>query len=88
MRQRERGGIFAALPLYDTLKARELHNLPNNFIVLEYKIDENYYLIKVSERERLNDGEIYSVDINVNGNLTVYNKIFDSFSEYFIHTLE
>jgi hypothetical protein len=56
--------------------------------VLEYKIDENYYIMKVSESERLNDGEIYSVDIDINGNLTVYNKIFDSFEEYFKHTLE
>lgn len=74
--------------LHDTLNAREIHNLPNDFIVLEYKVDENYYVMKVSDNERLKDSEVYSVDIDTNGNLTVYNKIFNSFGEYFIFILE
>jgi hypothetical protein len=74
--------------LYDTLEARKNHSLPNEYIVLEYMIDENYYVLKVSKDERTEDNEIYSVDINPNGNLSAFNKIFSSFVEYFKFTLE
>lgn len=74
--------------VHDTLEARKNYNLPNEYIVLEYMIDENYYLLKVSDKERVEDGEVYSVDISIDGNLHTYNKIFNSFEEYFKFALE
>ena len=64
--------------LHDTLEARKNHNLLNEYIVLEYTIDENYYLLRVSDNERVEDGEVYSVDISTDGKLSRYNKIFNS----------
>lgn len=74
--------------LYDTLNARKQHKLPNEYIVLEYGVDENYYLLKVSQEERLTDSEVFSVDIDSGENLGKFNKIFDSFEEYYKYTIE
>ena len=30
--------------VHDTIEAREKHNLPNEYIVIEYMVDENYYV--------------------------------------------
>ena len=74
--------------VHDTLEAREKHNLPNEYIVIEYMVDENYYVLKTSENDRLEDGEIYSIDINSDGSLSSFCKIFDSFVNYFKFVLE
>lgn len=73
--------------LHDTLRAREQHNLSSDYIVLEYAVDENYYLLKVSV-ERLTDSEVFSVDIDSDEKLGKFNKIFDSFEEYFQYTIQ
>jgi SMI1 / KNR4 family protein len=74
--------------VHDTIEAREKHNLPNEYIVIEYMVDENYYVLKTSENDRLEDGEIYSIDINSDGSLSSFCKIFDSFINYFKFVLE
>jgi hypothetical protein len=74
--------------LHDTLEARKNYDLPNEYIVLEYMIEENYYVLKVSTDKRIEDSEVYSVDIDTDGNLLNFNKIFDSFVEYFKFALE
>ncbi|WP_298481347.1 SMI1/KNR4 family protein [uncultured Maribacter sp.] len=74
--------------LYDTLMARKQHNLSKDYIVLEYAVDENYYLLKVSEGITTEDSAIYSVDIDSDENLGRFNKIFDSFEEYFKFTIK
>lgn len=74
--------------VHDTIEAREKHNLPNEYIVIEYMVDENYYVLKTSENDRLEDGEIYSIDINSDGSLSSFCKIFDSFVTYFKFVLE
>ena len=74
--------------VHDTLEAREKHNLPNEYIVIEYMVDENYYVLKTSENDRIEDGEIYSIDINSDGSLSSFCKIFDSFVNYFKFVLE
>ena len=74
--------------VHDTIEAREKHNLPNEYIVIEYMVDENYYVLKTSENDRLEDGEIYSIDINSDGSLSSFCKIFDSFVNYFKFVLE
>lgn len=73
--------------LYDTLNARKQHKLSHEYIVLEYAVDDNYYLLKVSQEERLNDSAVFSVDINSDENLGKFNKIFDSFEEYYKYTI-
>ena len=74
--------------VHDTIEAREKHNLPNEYIVIEYMVDENYYVLKTSENDRIEDGEIYSIDINSDGSLSSFCKIFDSFVNYFKFVLE
>ena len=74
--------------VHDTIEAREKHNLPNEYIVIEYMIDENYYVLKTSGNDRIEDGEIYSIDINSDGSLSSFRKIFDSFVNYFKFVLE
>ena len=74
--------------VHDTLEAREKHNLPNEYIVIEYMVDENYYVLKTSGNDRIEDGEIYSIDINSDGSLSSFCKIFDSFVNYFKFVLE
>ena len=74
--------------VHDTIEAREKHNLPNEYIVIEYIVDENYYVLKTSENDRIEDGEIYSIDINSDGSLSSFCKIFDSFVNYFKFVLE
>ena len=74
--------------VHDTLEAREKHNLPNEYIVIEYIVDENYYVLKTSGNDRIEDGEIYSIDINSDGSLSSFCKIFDSFVNYFKFVLE
>ncbi|MFC2308763.1 MAG: SMI1/KNR4 family protein [Bacteroidota bacterium] len=74
--------------VHDTIEAREKHNLPNEYIVIEYMVDENYYLLKTSENDLIEDGEIYSIDINSDGSLSSFCKIFDSFVNYFKFVLE
>lgn len=74
--------------VHDTIEAREKHNLPNEYIVIEYMVDENYYVLKTSGNDRLEDGEIYSIDINSDGSLSSFCKIFDSFVNYFKFVLE
>ena len=74
--------------VHDTIEAKEKHNLPNEYIVIEYMVDENYYVLKTSENDRIEDGEIYSIDINSDGSLSSFCKIFDSFVNYFKFVLE
>lgn len=74
--------------VHDTIEAREKHNLPNEYIVIEYMVDENYYVLKTSGNARIEDGEIYSIDINSDGSLSSFCKIFDSFVNYFKFVLE
>ena len=74
--------------VHDTIEAREKHNLPNEYIVIEYMVDENYYVLKTSENDRIEDREIYSIDINSDGSLSSFCKIFDSFVNYFKFVLE
>ncbi|MFL0096118.1 SMI1/KNR4 family protein [Tenacibaculum maritimum] len=74
--------------LHDTFNAREQHKLPIDYIVLEYAVDENYYLLKVSQDERLTNSEVFSVDIDSNENLGKFNKVFSSFEEYYKYTIE
>ncbi len=74
--------------VHDTIEAREKHNLPNEYLVIEYMVDENYYVLKTSENDRIEDGEIYSIDINSDGSLSSFCKIFDSFVNYFKFVLE
>lgn len=74
--------------VHDTIEAREKHNLPNEYIVIEYMVDENYYVLKTSENDRIEDGEIYSIDINSDGSLSSFCEIFDSFVNYFKFVLE
>ena len=74
--------------VHDTIEAREKHNLPNEYIVIEYMVDENYYVLKTSGNDRIEDGEIYSIDINSDGSLSSFCKIFDSFVNYFKFVLE
>lgn len=74
--------------VHDTIEAREKHNLPNEYIVIEYMVDENYYVLKTSGNDRIEDGEIYSIDINSDGSLSSFRKIFDSFVNYFKFVLE
>ena len=74
--------------VHDTIEAREKHNLPNEYIVIEYMVDENYYVLKTSGNDRIEDGEIYSIDINSDGILSSFCKIFDSFVNYFKFVLE
>ena len=74
--------------VHDTIEAREKHNLPNEYIVIEYMVDENYYVLKTSENDRIEDDEIYSIDINSDGSLSSFCKIFDSFVNYFKFVLE
>ena len=74
--------------VHDTIEAREKHNLPNEYIVIEYIVDENYYVLKTSGNDRIEDGEIYSIDINSDGSLSSFCKIFDSFVNYFKFVLE
>ena len=74
--------------LHDTLSARKQHGLPNDYIVLEYAVEDNYYLLKVSKEKRLLDAEVYSVDIDSDENLSKFNRVFDSFEEYFRFTFE
>ena len=51
-------------------------------------VDENYYVLKTSGNDRIEDGEIYSIDINSDGSLSSFCKIFDSFVNYFKFVLE
>lgn len=74
--------------VHDTIEAREKHNLPNEYIVIEYMVDENYYVLKTSGNDRIEDCEIYSIDINSDGSLSSFCKIFDSFVNYFKFVLE
>ena len=74
--------------VHDTIEAREKHNLPNEYIVIEYIVDENYYVLKTSGNIQIEDGEIYSIDINSDGSLSSFCKIFDSFVNYFKFVLE
>ena len=74
--------------VHDTIEAREKHNLPNEYIVIEHMVDENYYVLKTSGNDRIEDGEIYSIDINSDGSLSSFCKIFDSFVNYFKFVLE
>jgi len=74
--------------VHDTIEAREKHNLPNEYIVMEYMVDENYYVLKTSGNIQIEDGEIYSIDINSDGSLSSFCKIFDSFVNYFKFVLE
>lgn len=74
--------------VHDTIEAREKHNLPNEYIVIEYMVDENYYVLKTSGNDQIEDGEIYSIDINSDGSLSSFCKIFDSFVNYFKFVLE
>lgn len=74
--------------VHDTIEAREKHNLPNEYIVIEYMVDENYYVLKTSGNIQIEDGEIYSIDINSDGSLSSFCKIFDSFVNYFKFVLE
>ena len=74
--------------VHDTIEAREKHNLPNEYIVIEYMVDENYYVLKTSGNDRIEDGEIYSIDTNSDGSLSSFCKIFDSFVNYFKFVLE
>ena len=74
--------------VHDTIEAREKHNLPNEYIVIEYMVDENYYVLKTSGNDSIEDGEIYSIDINSDGSLSSFCKIFDSFVNYFKFVLE
>ena len=74
--------------LHDTIEAREKHHLPNADIIMEYMVDENYYVLKTSGNIQIEDGEIYSIDINSDGSLSSFCKIFDSFVNYFKFVLE
>ncbi|MDO4727164.1 MAG: SMI1/KNR4 family protein [Porphyromonadaceae bacterium] len=74
--------------VHDTIEAREKHNLPNEYIVIEYMVDENYYVLKTSENDRIEDGKIYSIDINSDGSLSSFCEIFDSFVNYLKFILE
>ena len=74
--------------VHDTIEAREKHNLPNEYIVVEYMVDENYYVLKTSGNIQIEDGEVYSIDINSDGSLSSFCKIFDSFVNYFKFVLE
>jgi len=74
--------------LSDTLNARQLHKLPNDYIVLEYMDLNNYYLLKVDAETRLKDSEVFSIDIDSDGNLKKFHKVFDSFEDYFKHSIE
>ena len=49
--------------VHDTIEAREKHNLPNEYIVMEYMVDENYYVLKTSGNIQIEDGEIYSIPV-------------------------
>ena len=75
-----------------TKQLREELNLPDDFIVLNYEIDEYLILYKVSKTDRLNDSKVYGAEIHCNkdGNFEM-NKptlLFNSFDEYFEDFLE
>lgn len=73
--------------LHDTLEARIMHKLPLNYIVLEYNEDENYYVLSIP-RNDTEDSKVYSVDINIENKVSIFNEIFSSFEEYFKFTLD
>ena len=75
-----------------TKQLREELNVPDDFIVLNYEIDEYLILYKVSKTDRLNDSKVYGAEIHCNkGNDFVMSKptlLFNSFDEYFEDFLE
>ena len=73
--------------LHDTLEARSMHKLPLNYIVLEYNEDENYYVLSIPQNGT-EDSKVYSVDINIENKVSIFNEIFSSFEEYFKFTLD
>lgn len=79
--------VYTGSTLHDTLEARTIHKLPHNYIVLEYSIDENYYVLGVTQNG-IEDGKVYSVDIDIESNVSQFNEIFSSFEEYFKFTLD
>lgn len=74
--------------LHDTLEARKNHDLPREYIVLSYLPDENYHLLKVSSGRGTDDGAVYSADVGSGGSLTAFDRIFDSFADYFRFALD
>ncbi|WP_454989694.1 SMI1/KNR4 family protein [Capnocytophaga sputigena] len=75
-----------------TKQLRDELNLPDDFLVLNYEIDEYLILYKVSKTDRLNDSKVYGAEIHCNkGNDFVMSKptlLFNSFDEYFEDFLE
>lgn len=64
-----------------------MHKLPLNYIVLEYNEDENYYVLSIP-RNDTEDSKVYSVDINIENKVSIFNEVFSSFEEYFKFTLD
>ena len=73
--------------LHDTLDARTIYGLPQKFIVLEYCIDENLYVLSIPQSDN-EDSKVYSVDIDIENKLSQFNEIFSSFEEYFKFSLD
>ena len=75
-----------------TKQLREELNLPDDFLVLNYEIDEYLILYKVSKTDRLNDSKVYGAEIHCNkdGNFVMSKPtlLFNSFDEYFEDFLE
>jgi len=75
-----------------TKQLREELNLPDDFIVLNYEIDEYLILYKVSKTDRLNDSKVYGAEIHCNKNndfvMSKPTLLFNSFDEYFEDFLE
>ena len=49
-----------------TKQLRDELNLPDDFLVLNYEIDEYLILYKVSKTDRLNDSKVYGAEIHCN----------------------
>ncbi|WP_315100569.1 SMI1/KNR4 family protein [Capnocytophaga sputigena] len=75
-----------------TKQLREELNVPDDFIVLNYEIDEYLILYKVSKTDRLNDSKVYGAEIHCNKNndfvMSKPTLLFNSFDEYFEDFLE
>lgn len=69
--------------IYETLKCRKEYKLPHEYIVLENLDDEVLYILSTTSKEDKNNGNIYSVEINLDDNsITTPNLIYKSFNEY------
>ena len=71
----------------NTLKIRELVNLPNDLIVLYFEEQEYLTLYRATEKERVKDGVVFGAEVHYveNGKIKIGKlvKQFDTFEEFF-----